>query len=112
MTLSLGGVVLVLFGLVDLAAWMWAYFGPVSESGAPRGFGNIDRTWHGRGSVCAALPAGVFFLCLGLGSLVDGDALRTLLFYIAVASLAAAVLFLFRAPQWARPAWMRQPSRV
>jgi hypothetical protein len=112
MTLTLGALLFIVFGLLDLGAGLWAYFGPLEADGAPRGFKNMGKTWHGRGSVCASLPAGIFFLCLGLGAAFDNDALRTLFLYFAGVSVIAAIVFLFRSPAWARPAWLRDKPQV
>jgi len=58
----------------------------------------------------AALPAGVFFLFLGLGATVDDDTLRRLLLYVAGISLLLALFFLLRAPAQVRPHWLLEPE--
>jgi len=107
MNIPPGALIVIVFGIVDIAAGLWAYMGTLEEYGAPRGFRNIARTWHGRGSVCAAIPGGVFFLMLGLSTAVEGDTLRRLFIYLGGVSLLAALFFLVRAPERVQPAWMR-----
>src|SRR5437667_2122644 len=112
MNVSPGAILLIVVGLIDLAAGLWAYLGPLEDYGAPRGFKNISKTWHGRGTVCASLPLGVMFLSLGLGAGVDGDGLRQLFLYLAGAALLAALIFLLRAPNAIRPHWLRETPPV
>lgn len=107
MDISPGALLLIAFGIFDIGAGLWAYLGPPEDHGAPRGFKSMGKTWHGRGSVCAALPAGIFFLCLGLAAVVADDTLRRAFVYVAILAVVAATLFLFRAPAAVRPAWLR-----
>jgi hypothetical protein len=107
MNIPPGALIFIVFGIVDIAAGLWAYMGTLEEYGAPKGFRNIARTWHGRGSVCAAIPGGVFFLMLGLATVVEGDTLRRLFIYVGAISLLTALFFLIRAPERVQPAWMR-----
>ena len=110
MNLQPVALLLIVMGLLEIGAGLWAYLGPLEPYGAPRGFKNMGKTWHGRGSVCAALPAGVFFLFLGLGATVDDDTLRRLLLYVAGISLLLALFFLLRAPAQVRPQWLLEPE--
>jgi hypothetical protein len=112
MDIAPGALLLMVFGIFDIAAGLWAYLGPPEDHGAPRGFKNIAKTWHGRGSVCAALPAGVFFLSLGLAAVVADDTLRRAFVYVAVLAVLAALLFLFRAPAAVKPAWLKEKPQV
>jgi hypothetical protein len=112
MNIPPGAGLLLLFGLFEISAGLWAYLGPPEENGAPRGFRNIGKTWHGRGSVCAALPAGVFFVSLGLAATVELDTLRRLFVAIAVVAIITALVFLFRAPRSVRPRWLRDSPQV
>jgi len=107
MNIPLGAWLLLFFGLFDISAGLWAYLGPPEEHGAPRGFRDIGKTWHGRGTVCAALPAGVFFLSLGLATIVEVDILRRVFLVAAVIAVITALVFLFRAPRGVRPHWLR-----
>ncbi|MFY9615739.1 MAG: hypothetical protein WAT58_10110 [Candidatus Dormiibacterota bacterium] len=107
MTIPPGALIFIVFGIIDIAAGLWAYMGTLEEDGAPKGFKNIHRTWHGRGSVCAAIPGGIFFLMLGLATVVQGDTLRQLFLYLAGLSLLTALFFMVRAPARVQPAWMR-----
>ncbi len=105
-----GAIIFIVLGLVDIAAGLWAYLGTVEEHGAPRGFRNIRRTWHGRGSVCAALPSGVFFVMLGLITVVRSETLRTAFLVLGGLALLTALFFLVRPPVQVWPAWMRAPA--
>lgn len=112
MNVSPGAILFILVGIIDLAAGLWAYLGPIEEHGAPRGFKNMSKTWHGRGTVCAALPVGIVFLSLGLASSVDSDGARQLFLYLAFAALLAALFFLLRAPNAIRPHWLKETPQV
>jgi hypothetical protein len=112
MNIPPGAWLLLLFGLFDISAGVWAYLGPLEEHGAPRGYRNIGKTWHGRGAVCAALPAGVFFLTLGLAAIVEVDLLRRVFLGLAVIGLITALVFLFRAPRSVHPHWLRDAPQV
>ncbi|MDP9326545.1 MAG: hypothetical protein M3O87_08460 [Candidatus Dormibacteraeota bacterium] len=107
MNIPPGALIFIVFGIIDIAAGLWAYMGTLEAYGAPKGFRNMARSWHGRGSVCAAIPGGLFFLMLGLSTAVEGETLRRLFLYLAGISLLSAVFFLLRAPAGVQPAWMR-----
>ena len=110
MNIPPGALLFLAFGFFDIAAGLWAYLRPPEEHGAPKGFKNMGRTWHARGAVCAALPAGAFFILVGLAIIVGDDTLRRLFLYVGGVSMVTAVFFLFRAPLRIRPAWLRQPA--
>jgi hypothetical protein len=109
MNIPPGALLFLVFGIFDIAAGLWAYLGPPEEHGAPRGYKNMGRTWHARGAICAAIPAGVFFMMLGLATIEEDDTLRRLFLYVGGIALLTALLFLFRAPLRIRPAWLREP---
>jgi hypothetical protein len=102
-----GAILFIAFGIFDIGGGLWAYLGNLEEHGAPRGFRNIARSWHGRGSVCAAIPAGVFFMMLGLTTVVTDETLRRVFLYVGGVSVLIAVFFLLRAPESVWPGWMR-----
>ena len=94
-------------GLAYIGLGLWSYYGRVEADGAPRGLGGLHRTWHGRGTACSFIPAGVFFLCLSLSGMVVDDTLQRILSYLALVALGISVLFFIRPPLQVWPAWLR-----
>ncbi|MEA2646770.1 MAG: hypothetical protein QOE92_1853 [Chloroflexota bacterium] len=107
MEFSLFPLLFAAIGLTYIGIGFWSYYGPLEAGGAPRGLGGLNRTWHGRGTACTFIPAGVFFFSLSLSGMVLDETFRRLLTYVALVGLAISVLFFIRPPRAVWPAWLR-----